>query len=51
MVCGLVALAALAGLTLGPGPGLEHDRAGREGWIHVPSGTLAELWATFPASG
>ncbi len=50
-MCGLVALATLAGLTLGPAPGRERDRAGREGWIHVPSGTLAELWARFSASG
>ncbi len=50
VVCGLVALAALAGLTLGPAPGRERDRAGREGWIHVPSGTLAELWAALSAT-
>lgn len=50
VVCGLVALATLAGLTLAPAPGRERDRAGREGWIHVPSGPLAELWAALSAT-
>lgn len=45
VICALVALAASVGLTRAPSTGPESDRAGREGWIHLPSCTLAELWA------
>jgi hypothetical protein len=41
-VCALVARAALAGNTTGPGP--EHlEVARREGWIHVPTVDLESI--------
>jgi len=45
LVCALVALAASVGLTRTALPGSESERAGREGWIHLPICTLAELGA------
>lgn len=45
VICALVALAATVGLTRAASAGPELDRAGREGWIHLPTCTLAELWA------
>jgi hypothetical protein len=43
IVCALVARSAALGLTYPPEPGDEADRAVREGWIHLPSGALADL--------
>lgn len=43
IVASLVARSAALGLTAPPDPGEEADRAVREGWIHVPTNTLAEL--------
>lgn len=45
IVCALVARAAALGLTHGPEPGEESDRAVREGWIHLPSNDLTDLRA------
>ncbi len=42
LVCCLVALATKVGQTHGASPE-EQERARREGWIHVPSGPLADL--------
>jgi predicted nuclease with RNAse H fold len=46
LVCSLVARAAALGLTQPPEPGVEADRATREGWIHVPTNPLADLVET-----
>ncbi|MFL5907594.1 MAG: DUF429 domain-containing protein [Solirubrobacterales bacterium] len=46
LVASLVARAAALGLTQLPEPGEEADRAGREGWIHIPSNPLDHLLAS-----
>ncbi len=43
LVSSLVARAAAVGLTRGPGSAEERDRAGREGWIHIPTNPLRDL--------
>jgi len=48
LVSALVALAASRGLTTPPQPGEESARASREGWIHVPTGSLVDLWPVAP---
>ena len=45
LVSALVALAASLGLTERPAPGEEAAAASREGWIHVPTCSLADLLA------
>ena len=45
LVASLVARAAGLGLTRGPHPGDEADRAVREGWIHLPTNPLSDLLA------
>jgi hypothetical protein len=46
LVCSLVARAAALGLTQPPEPGVEADRATREGWIHLPTNPLPHLLET-----
>jgi Protein of unknown function (DUF429) len=43
LVCALVARAAALGLTTGPDPGDQAERAVAEGWIHLPDGEVSEL--------
>jgi predicted nuclease with RNAse H fold len=43
LVASLVARAAALGLTQAPESEEERDRAGREGWIHIPTNPLAHL--------
>jgi predicted nuclease with RNAse H fold len=43
LIAALVARAAALGLTVGPEPGEEAERAVREGWIHLPTNPLADL--------
>ena len=43
IVASLVARAAALGLTAGPEPGEEADRAAREGWIRMPTNPLSDL--------
>lgn len=43
LVASLVARAAALGLTHGPTPGEQTERAIREGWIHLPTNPLADL--------
>ena len=43
LIASLVARAAALGLTQGPEPGEDADRAVREGWIHVPTNPLSHL--------
>lgn len=43
LIASLVARSAALGLTHGPEPGEEADRAVREGWIHVPTNPLSDL--------
>jgi predicted nuclease with RNAse H fold len=45
LVASLVARAAALGLTQGPHPGEEAERAVREGWIHLPTNPLSDLLA------
>jgi predicted nuclease with RNAse H fold len=46
LVCALVARSAALGLTQPPEPGVQSDKATREGWIHVPTNPLAHLPAS-----
>jgi predicted nuclease with RNAse H fold len=46
LVCSLIARAAALNLTQPPEPGDESDRAGREGWIHLPTNPLSHLAET-----
>jgi predicted nuclease with RNAse H fold len=46
LVCSLIARSAGLGLTQPPDPGVEADRATREGWIHVPTNPLSHLVAS-----
>jgi predicted nuclease with RNAse H fold len=43
IVSSLVARSAALGLTRGPDPGPQSERAAREGWIHVPTNPLSDL--------
>jgi predicted nuclease with RNAse H fold len=43
IIASLVARAAALGLTFGPEPGTEADKAAREGWIHLPTNPLSDL--------
>jgi predicted nuclease with RNAse H fold len=44
VICALIARAAALGKTRGPEAGLQSDRAATEGWIAVPTCSLADLF-------